>query len=98
MAIRFLPSIGLVILCIASSQARDLKLSYPPLSQGAVGDARSRDRRRVSSDLRLVHDKVISRLRAFRKARAPVAGLELASKGSLQISGRVSYLLCHQRP
>ncbi|GFO15154.1 hypothetical protein PoB_004165900 [Plakobranchus ocellatus] len=35
-----------------------------------------------------VHNKVISGFQALRQARAPVAGLEPATEGSLQISGR----------
>ncbi|GFN89152.1 hypothetical protein PoB_001565800 [Plakobranchus ocellatus] len=37
-----------------------------------------------------VHNKVISGLRALRQAAAPVAGLEPATEGPLQISGRDS--------
>ncbi|GFO41482.1 hypothetical protein PoB_006798700 [Plakobranchus ocellatus] len=33
-----------------------------------------------------------------RQAREPVAGLEPATEGSLQISGRIRYPLCHRRP
>ncbi|GFN73845.1 hypothetical protein PoB_000035100 [Plakobranchus ocellatus] len=35
-----------------------------------------------------VHSKGISGFQALRQARAPVAGLESAKEGSLQISGR----------
>ncbi|GFN82252.1 hypothetical protein PoB_000875800 [Plakobranchus ocellatus] len=45
-----------------------------------------------------VHNKVISGFQALRQARAPKAGLEPATEGSLQISGRICYPLCHRRP
>ncbi|GFN81295.1 hypothetical protein PoB_000780100 [Plakobranchus ocellatus] len=41
---------------------------------------------------------VISGFQALRQARAPVTGLEPATEGSLQISGRIRYQLCHRRP
>ncbi|GFO48922.1 hypothetical protein PoB_007542700 [Plakobranchus ocellatus] len=44
------------------------------------------------------HNKVISGFRALRQARAPVAGLEPATEGSLQISGRTRKPLCYRRP
>ncbi|GFO21882.1 hypothetical protein PoB_004838700, partial [Plakobranchus ocellatus] len=45
-----------------------------------------------------VHNKVISGFQALRQARAPVAGLEPATEGSLQISGRTRKPLCYRRP
>ncbi|GFN78911.1 hypothetical protein PoB_000541700 [Plakobranchus ocellatus] len=47
---------------------------------------------------RQVHNKVISGFQALRPARAPVAGLEPATEGSLQISGRTRKPLCYRRP
>ncbi|GFO40302.1 hypothetical protein PoB_006680700 [Plakobranchus ocellatus] len=47
--------------------------------------------------IRLVNSKVISGFQAFRQARAPVVGLELALEGSLQISRWIRKPLCHQR-
>ncbi|GFO16381.1 hypothetical protein PoB_004288600 [Plakobranchus ocellatus] len=44
-----------------------------------------------------VHNKVISGFQALRQARAPVAGLEPATEGSLQISGRTRKPLCYRR-
>ncbi|GFO43659.1 transposable element p transposase-like protein [Plakobranchus ocellatus] len=44
------------------------------------------------------HNKVISGFQALRQARAPVAGLEPATEGSLQISGRTRKPLCYRRP
>ncbi|GFO00199.1 hypothetical protein PoB_002670400 [Plakobranchus ocellatus] len=44
------------------------------------------------------HNKVISGFQALRQARAPVAGLEPATEGSLQISGRTRKPLCYLRP
>ncbi|GFN89928.1 hypothetical protein PoB_001643400 [Plakobranchus ocellatus] len=41
---------------------------------------------------------VISGFQALQQARAPVMGLEPATEGSLQISGRIRYPLCHRRP
>ncbi|GFO20405.1 hypothetical protein PoB_004691000 [Plakobranchus ocellatus] len=38
--------------------------------------------------IRPIHNKVISGFQALRQARAPVAGLEPVTEGSLQISGR----------
>ncbi|GFN99859.1 hypothetical protein PoB_002636500 [Plakobranchus ocellatus] len=43
-------------------------------------------------------NKVISGFKALRQARALMAGLELATKGSLQISRRTHKPLCHRRP
>ncbi|GFO21644.1 hypothetical protein PoB_004814900 [Plakobranchus ocellatus] len=40
---------------------------------------------------------MISAFQALRYARAPVAGFEPATQGSLQISERGRYPLCHQR-
>ncbi|GFN83136.1 hypothetical protein PoB_000964200, partial [Plakobranchus ocellatus] len=48
-------------------------------------------------DVDAVHNKVISGFQAFRQARAPVAGLEPATEGSLQISGRTRKPLCYRR-
>ncbi|GFO40881.1 Zinc-binding in reverse transcriptase domain-containing protein [Plakobranchus ocellatus] len=45
-----------------------------------------------------VHNKVISGFKAPRQAGAPMAGLEPATEGSLQISGRTHKPLCHRRP
>ncbi|GFO07706.1 hypothetical protein PoB_003421100 [Plakobranchus ocellatus] len=45
-----------------------------------------------------VHNKVISGFKALRQAGAPMAGLEPATEGSLQISGRTHKPLCHRRP
>ncbi|GFO16053.1 hypothetical protein PoB_004255800 [Plakobranchus ocellatus] len=45
-----------------------------------------------------VHNKVISGFQALRQVRAPMAGLEPATEGSLRISGRICYPLCHRRP
>ncbi|GFN89601.1 hypothetical protein PoB_001610700 [Plakobranchus ocellatus] len=45
-----------------------------------------------------VHNKVISGFQVPRQARAPVAGLEPATEGSLQISGRTRKPLCYRRP
>ncbi|GFO49766.1 THAP domain-containing protein 1 [Plakobranchus ocellatus] len=45
-----------------------------------------------------VHNKVILGFQALRQARAPVAGLEPATEGSLQISERTSKPLCYRRP
>ncbi|GFN80723.1 hypothetical protein PoB_000722900 [Plakobranchus ocellatus] len=42
-----------------------------------------------------VHNKVISGFKALRQAGAPTAGLEPATEGSLQISGRSHKPLCH---
>ncbi|GFN84935.1 histone-lysine N-methyltransferase SETMAR [Plakobranchus ocellatus] len=42
--------------------------------------------------------KVISGFQALRQARAPVAGLEPTTEGSLQISGRTRKPLCYRRP
>ncbi|GFO02258.1 hypothetical protein PoB_002876300 [Plakobranchus ocellatus] len=44
-----------------------------------------------------VHNKVISGFQGLRHARAPVAGLKLTTKKSVQISGRIRYPLCHRR-
>ncbi|GFO44932.1 hypothetical protein PoB_007143700 [Plakobranchus ocellatus] len=44
-----------------------------------------------------VHNKVILGFQALRQARAPVAGLEPATEGSLQISGRTRKPLCYRR-
>ncbi|GFN86761.1 hypothetical protein PoB_001326700 [Plakobranchus ocellatus] len=41
---------------------------------------------------------VISDFKALRQAGAPMAGLEPATEGSLQISGRTHKPLCHRRP
>ncbi|GFO06151.1 hypothetical protein PoB_003265600 [Plakobranchus ocellatus] len=38
-----------------------------------------------------INNKVITGFQAVRQARAPVAGLEPATEGSLQISGRIGY-------
>ncbi|GFO40023.1 hypothetical protein PoB_006652800 [Plakobranchus ocellatus] len=40
----------------------------------------------------------MSGFEALHQARAPVVGLEPAIEGSLQISGRIHYPLCHRRP
>ncbi|GFN91356.1 ribonuclease hi [Plakobranchus ocellatus] len=45
-----------------------------------------------------IQNKVISGFQALRQARAPVAGLEPATEGSLQISGRTRKPLCYRRP
>ncbi|GFN97446.1 solute carrier family 2 (facilitated glucose transporter), member 13 [Plakobranchus ocellatus] len=45
-----------------------------------------------------VHNKVISGFQALRQARTPVAGLEPATVGSLQISGKTRKPLCYRRP
>ncbi|GFN81518.1 hypothetical protein PoB_000802400 [Plakobranchus ocellatus] len=37
------------------------------------------------------HNKMISDFQALRQARAPVAGIEPSTEGSLQISGRTRY-------
>ncbi|GFO44077.1 hypothetical protein PoB_007058200 [Plakobranchus ocellatus] len=41
---------------------------------------------------------VISGFQALRQARAAVVGLEPATEGSLQISGRILYSLYHRPP
>ncbi|GFO21621.1 hypothetical protein PoB_004812600 [Plakobranchus ocellatus] len=41
---------------------------------------------------------VISGFKALRQARAPVAGLEAATEGSLQISRWTPKPMCHRRP
>ncbi|GFN87719.1 hypothetical protein PoB_001422500 [Plakobranchus ocellatus] len=46
--------------------------------------------------LQPVHNKVISGFQALLQARAPV--LELATEGSLQISGGLRHPMCHGRP
>ncbi|GFO39694.1 hypothetical protein PoB_006619900 [Plakobranchus ocellatus] len=46
---------------------------------------------------RPVHNKVISGFQALRQARAPEAGLEPATEGSLQISGWTRKPLCYRR-
>ncbi|GFO33729.1 hypothetical protein PoB_006023400 [Plakobranchus ocellatus] len=46
------------------------------------------DARRLGFCIQPVHNKVISGFKALRQAGAPMAGLEPAPKGSLQISGR----------
>ncbi|GFO45379.1 hypothetical protein PoB_007188400 [Plakobranchus ocellatus] len=51
-----------------------------------------------SAGAKPVHNKVISGFQALRQARAPVAGLEPATEGSLQISGRTRKPLCYRRP
>ncbi|GFO33589.1 hypothetical protein PoB_006009400 [Plakobranchus ocellatus] len=43
-----------------------------------------------------VHNKMISGFQALRQARAPVAGLQPATEGSLQISGRTRKPLCYR--
>ncbi|GFN89377.1 hypothetical protein PoB_001588300 [Plakobranchus ocellatus] len=45
-----------------------------------------------------VHKKVVSNFQTFHEARAPMTGLEPASEGSLQVSGRIHYLLSHECP
>ncbi|GFN96096.1 hypothetical protein PoB_002260200 [Plakobranchus ocellatus] len=45
-----------------------------------------------------VHNKVISGFRVVRHVEAPVAGLGPVTEGSLKISGRIRYPLCHRRP
>ncbi|GFO07738.1 hypothetical protein PoB_003424300 [Plakobranchus ocellatus] len=45
-----------------------------------------------------VYNKVISGFQALRQARAPVAGLEPATGGSLQISGQTHQPLRHRPP
>ncbi|GFO37077.1 hypothetical protein PoB_006358200 [Plakobranchus ocellatus] len=45
-----------------------------------------------------VHTKVISGFQALRQDRTSVTGLEPETEGFLQISGRVRYPLCRQRP
>ncbi|GFO01809.1 hypothetical protein PoB_002831400 [Plakobranchus ocellatus] len=52
----------------------------------------------IFSPANKVHNKVISGFEALRQARAPVAGLEPATEGSLQISGRTRKPLCYRRP
>ncbi|GFO32896.1 endo-1,4-beta-mannanase 2 [Plakobranchus ocellatus] len=44
-----------------------------------------------------LHNKVLSGFKAFRQAGALMAGLEPATEGSLQISGRTHKPLCHRR-
>ncbi|GFO21624.1 hypothetical protein PoB_004812900 [Plakobranchus ocellatus] len=56
------------------------------------------NRMRCTSDCKVVHNKVISDFQALRQARAPVTGLEPATEGSLQISGRTRKPLCYRRP
>ncbi|GFO10930.1 hypothetical protein PoB_003743500 [Plakobranchus ocellatus] len=48
--------------------------------------------------IKSVHNNVISGFRALLQAGAPMAGLEPATEGSLQISGRTHKPSCHQRP
>ncbi|GFO10894.1 hypothetical protein PoB_003739900 [Plakobranchus ocellatus] len=48
--------------------------------------------------LQHVHNKVISGFYSLRQAKAPVAGLEPATDGSMQISGRIQSPWCHQSP
>ncbi|GFN86767.1 hypothetical protein PoB_001327300 [Plakobranchus ocellatus] len=48
--------------------------------------------------VRPVHKEVISGFQALLQARAPTAGLELATEGSLQIFRRIRYPLCHRHP
>ncbi|GFO48151.1 hypothetical protein PoB_007465600 [Plakobranchus ocellatus] len=40
---------------------------------------------------------MVSGFQFLREVRAPVAGLETATEGSLKISGRIRYPLCHRR-
>ncbi|GFN79695.1 phytanoyl-coa dioxygenase 1-like [Plakobranchus ocellatus] len=44
------------------------------------------------------HNKVISSFRNLRQAKTLAAGLELATEGSPEISGRIRYPLCHRCP
>ncbi|GFO35371.1 hypothetical protein PoB_006187600 [Plakobranchus ocellatus] len=53
---------------------------------------------KVRQTLEPVQNKIISGFQALRQATAPVAGLEPATEGSLQISGRVRYPSCNQTP
>ncbi|GFO27517.1 hypothetical protein PoB_005402200 [Plakobranchus ocellatus] len=52
----------------------------------------------ISIRMQPVHNNVISGYWALRQARAPVAGLEPSTEGSLQISGRTRQPLSDRRP
>ncbi|GFO39168.1 hypothetical protein PoB_006567300 [Plakobranchus ocellatus] len=85
-------------------QQGDLRLPGSPSGRGAGGGARTRDRR-VPADLRtdsLANEPPtppsMSGFEALHQARAPVVGFEPATEGSLQISGRIHYPLCHRGP
>ncbi|GFO20235.1 hypothetical protein PoB_004674000 [Plakobranchus ocellatus] len=80
---------------VTSPQQGYLRLSGPPSGQGAGGGARTRDRR-VPTDLSA--DSLATVPPTPPQARAPVAELESATEGSLQVSGRIRYRLRHQRP
>ncbi|GFN74370.1 hypothetical protein PoB_000087600 [Plakobranchus ocellatus] len=50
--------------------------------------------KRTLTNKKRVHNKVISVFQALLQDRAPVAGLEPATEGSVQISERIRYPLC----
>ncbi|GFO07557.1 hypothetical protein PoB_003406200 [Plakobranchus ocellatus] len=64
----------------------------------ALKDYFSRDYVWFGFCIQPIHNKVISGFQVLRQARSSVAGLEPATKGSLHISGRIHFPLCHRRP
>ncbi|GFN79644.1 hypothetical protein PoB_000615000 [Plakobranchus ocellatus] len=80
---------GLTCLSLETSEMDVINILFA--SETSKSPERSRRQQSLAGTEMLqvpVHNKVISGFQALRQARAPVTGLEPATEGSLQISGR----------